>query len=743
MKSGFVTQIQSDPMYVENHEFFTKSNALIQRYEAAGDDEKKKIEQERQALTNPYFEIIPLKDIPIHIEAEHLTEDGFLDKSLTEKVGIRKYGNYSVLVYKKVIGQGGNGKIKLGQIANVLDAKTNNPPLKPTDFIAIKNLKVTVSHSYTREIINLGAEKKLIGVTDIPTKKNDAKFKTSIAMQYEGDFNLYHFINRNLFASYSYLHKMQFIRNTVIALDFFHKQADPKVHRDVKPENFQIDLITGKVTLVDLAVTLAIPRGGFITVDDNTGTLSYRAPELGSNNGSKPKTYTTKTDIYALGLTLGELLDFINCEDNDPRRKMKPWKEIETQKQPILPLDVLKILYDLIATMLDELPKNRPSTYQTLTKIDGIVTKQTWKNPTPKKVIFKYEPSDSISPTELDGLVRSLRNFDEVFLELDDPKNVWIYSKFAKRLLLRGINVVNLVQGPLLSEGDPNPTDKNKIKIDNASGIFYLTPQEPAIHSATNLFCDINPLAKTIKSLFELDEHLKLIKQDKIKKSISDETCDEMIKLSLEVRKTMQKPEKFSLYQNDPIYLHKLAVLRKQIELFINSHDRSYLKLITKSFNEIKGYQGYVVEEKQPDVVTADIVESNNCPKPTFELVTSVLESEINRMRRVRNLLSNKDTSEIAQYNNKIMALVARQKEIETKYASENLFKADLVSMLDQAQNEMHHVNKFKRKIASWFSCITLFQSKSAQNLSALNENISQHRFRHRKIGAARSNSDS
>lgn len=79
------------------------------------------------------------------------------------------------------------------------------------------------------------------------------------------------------------------------------------VHRDIKPDNLHLDS-EGRLRILDLGVAAsdaATADGQKFEEINNPGTPSYMAPEL---HGPRPAAANEQTDLYAVGVTLYELL---------------------------------------------------------------------------------------------------------------------------------------------------------------------------------------------------------------------------------------------------------------------------------------------------------------------------------------------------------------------------------------------------------------------------------------------------
>jgi serine/threonine protein kinase len=92
--------------------------------------------------------------------------------------------------------------------------------------------------------------------------------------------------------------------NTLDAIEELH--SNNLVHRDIKGANLLVDLITERVTPIDLGFALEV-KGDAAVVASDWGTPGYMAPEC------YPPTqlFSRKSDVYALGKTLGRLFGIV------------------------------------------------------------------------------------------------------------------------------------------------------------------------------------------------------------------------------------------------------------------------------------------------------------------------------------------------------------------------------------------------------------------------------------------------
>ncbi len=154
------------------------------------------------------------------------------------------------------------------------------------------------------------------------------------------------------------------------------------VHRDVKPGNL-IQASCGRVKLTDLGVaeaanTPALTRTGFVI-----GTRSYLAPERQAGGPA-----TQSTDLYALGVTLVELL--AGRVPDDPRDHV--------QRATWLP----EHLRTLLAHLLAEDPSHRPTSAEAARGILDAAT-GTSGRPQPGGPPYRPDPGSGMSAEAATG----------------------------------------------------------------------------------------------------------------------------------------------------------------------------------------------------------------------------------------------------------------------------------------------------------------------------------------------------
>jgi serine/threonine protein kinase len=140
-----------------------------------------------------------------------------------------------------------------------------------------------------------------------------------------------------------------------VAQGLAHAHARGIIHRDIKPSNLLLDT-TGIVWITDFGLAKAEDDGLTVT-GDILGTLRYMAPERFRSGGD------ARADVYALGLTLYELLTLRPAFDSSDRLKLI--EQIKAE-EPARPRSIdSRIPRDLETIVLKALEKDPGRRYST------------------------------------------------------------------------------------------------------------------------------------------------------------------------------------------------------------------------------------------------------------------------------------------------------------------------------------------------------------------------------------------
>lgn len=127
------------------------------------------------------------------------------------------------------------------------------------------------------------------------------------------------------------------------------------IHRNVKPTNVIIDAGTGAIRLIDFSI--AARRGALSASETFAGTPAYIAPE---QTGLMERGADTRSDLYALGVTLYELLtgrlpflaaDLVELVHAHLARAPAPPRELD----PSIP----EVVSDIVLRLLRKAPEDR------------------------------------------------------------------------------------------------------------------------------------------------------------------------------------------------------------------------------------------------------------------------------------------------------------------------------------------------------------------------------------------------
>jgi len=136
------------------------------------------------------------------------------------------------------------------------------------------------------------------------------------------------------------------------ALTVAHEQEPAIVHRDLKPENIMV-LEGSSVKVMDFGVAKVLENAR-ATATQSVGTLQYMSPEQIDAKG-----VDTRTDLYALGLVLYEML-----AGEAPFRSASPRELLNLQctaAPPALDVEAPQGILDLVFRLLSKKPDERPA----------------------------------------------------------------------------------------------------------------------------------------------------------------------------------------------------------------------------------------------------------------------------------------------------------------------------------------------------------------------------------------------
>lgn len=189
------------------------------------------------------------------------------------------------------IGSGGMGQVFLCRdltlnrnvAVKVIGKELHRDPAMHARFLQEGRLLAQVHHPNITAIYSLGEDDTCV----------------FIAMEHVEGESLHTLIRE---CRINYREMIDVIRGAALGLQAAHDRGI--VHRDIKPANILVDRY-GSAKIIDFGIAKALYSENDVETEVGTliGTLNYMAPELLS--GTAPN---TRTDVYALGLVLAEML---------------------------------------------------------------------------------------------------------------------------------------------------------------------------------------------------------------------------------------------------------------------------------------------------------------------------------------------------------------------------------------------------------------------------------------------------
>jgi len=152
---------------------------------------------------------------------------------------------------------------------------------------------------------------------------------------------------------------IKIFRGVVAGMVYLHSRDPPLVHRDLKPQNLLIVGDFFSVKIADFGSSRLLKDAQTFS---SAGTIEYMAPEVLKKAG-----FTTKSDVYSVGVILWELLSGAppypelahEMVDYSKREKLQNLPKLTDSLRHLSQKD--EFVAGLIAECLQEVPDKRPS----------------------------------------------------------------------------------------------------------------------------------------------------------------------------------------------------------------------------------------------------------------------------------------------------------------------------------------------------------------------------------------------
>src|SRR5215470_5716160 len=169
------------------------------------------------------------------------------------------------------------------------------------------------------------------------------------------------------------------------------------VHKDIKPTNFLVNIVTGEVRLTGFGIAsrLARERQSPHPPETIAGTLAYMAPE---QTGRMNRSIDSRSDLYALGVTFYQILTgALPFSAADPME----WVHCHLARRPVPPAEVRKEIPGAISAIVTKLlAKRAEDRYQTAAGLESDLRRchTEWEA---RQQIDDFSPGENDTPDRL------------------------------------------------------------------------------------------------------------------------------------------------------------------------------------------------------------------------------------------------------------------------------------------------------------------------------------------------------
>ena len=256
--------------------------------------------------------------------------------------------SFNDLSFKQRIGEGGFGKIFLGELFHA--------PVVIKDIDGLQNVKIM--NEFKREVQIMSALRSpyVVQFFGACTELDRA----CIVMEHLPEGSLTGYLTRNPKLSLIERHKIML--GIAKGLGYLHSHG--VIHRDVKSENVLITA-NGAAKLADFG--LAKSRASHVNTSESaTQTAAYTSPEVINN-----QTYTARSEVFSLGMLLWEVIEGVRPFARAGLSDIQIIKAIRAGKRETLSADFSEPYGDIIRRCWSASPAARP----TIPEIVGILSR--------------------------------------------------------------------------------------------------------------------------------------------------------------------------------------------------------------------------------------------------------------------------------------------------------------------------------------------------------------------------------
>lgn len=601
----------------------------------------------------------------------------------------------------KTLGAGAFGVVKLAQ------------NLETGEWVALKVIKKP-SHNDANENQMLGNQAVDLKIGMYKHTGNDNNEQTEILMKLAPGTTLNALANST--------REVPTVKYMDIIIDMLEKAQKLHnaniLHRDIKPGNIIFNIVDGQVTFVDFGLSrdMDTETKSYKSTGSGSGTVGFQSPEIRKRNDNVGVSYTEKSEVYALAVTIGKILGYqIDPETN--RFTTDYYYELDDSfdggsiqsKGWTLNDNIQKSALSVLNAMINKDPSKRPTVAEALQHFQTLRSAHLDAISKIMKIAY-VDVNDYLaaSKAERKAMMQTLSSVDQICLVDKNKTNINKYVSVKREFEEAAFNVQNKVvqyrhedKRDLTKALDAHAKTQPDLETRVYVNYVVINKREALNKSVSddlnkNNFMTVSPTKKSVQAnqmkremgLQINDNHLeRIISLLEKEKSRLDNKMDKNDKSDIQyarqtrsdlIDNTIKELNKIKENQNNNIAYGVVYNKLAQLENDLQKHDR-YIRIFGKQLH---------ISSTKSRLKTESIMRTLN------KSVDTEAKQEINKAHSSESLIfkklanNNKNTAiETLQQNNKDQSTEqsAETPKVEVQKATEKQYVNDN----DQSQENM------------------------------------------------------